>query len=81
VPAAVLTAAALRFATTGIYELTASAGWRDVAGLVGLVPCAIALYAALALALEDARGETVLPLGRRHSARGAMPEAGVREQL
>jgi uncharacterized protein len=81
VPAAVLTAAALRFATTGIYELTASAGWQDVAGVVGLVPCAIGLYAALALALEDARGDTVLPLGRRHPARGAMAEAGVREQL
>ena len=81
VPAAVLTAAALRFATTGIYELTASASWQDVAGVVGLVPCAIGLYAALALALEDARGETVLPLGRRDPARGAMPEAGVRAQL
>jgi uncharacterized protein len=81
VPAAVPTAAALRFATTGIYELTASASWQDVAGVVGLVPCAIGLYAALALALEDARGETVLPLGRRDPARGAMPEAGVRAQL
>jgi uncharacterized protein len=81
VPAAVLTSAGLRFATTGIYELTASASWQDVAGVVGLVPCAIGLYAALALALEDARGETVLPLGRRAPARGAMPEAGVREQL
>jgi uncharacterized protein len=48
---------------------------------VGLVPCAIGLYAALALALEDARGETVLPLGRRAPARGAIPEAGVRDQL
>ena len=81
VPAAVLTGAALRFATTGIYELTASASWQDVAGVVGLVPCAIGVYAALALTLEDARSETVLPLGRRTTATGAMPEAGVRDQL
>lgn len=81
VPAAVLTGAALRFATTGIYELTASASWQDVAGVVGLVPCALGLYAALALTLEDALSETVLPLGRRTPAQGPMREAGVREQL
>jgi uncharacterized protein len=77
----VLAGASLRFATTGIYELTASAGWQDVAGIVGLVPCVIGLYAALALTLEDARAETVLPLGRRAPAQGPMPEAGVRKQL
>jgi succinate-acetate transporter protein len=81
VPAAVLTAAALRFATSGIYELTASASWQDVAGIVGLAPCALGLYAALALTLEDARAETVLPLGRRTAAQGSMQEAGVRDQL
>jgi succinate-acetate transporter protein len=81
VPAAVLTGAALRFATTGVYELSASKTWEDVAGIVGLALCAIAVYAALALALEDARGKTVLPLGRRDVRRASMPEAGVREQL
>jgi uncharacterized protein len=93
VPAAVLTGAAARFATTGIYELTASGTWKDVAGIVGLVPCALGLYAALALTLEDAGGETVLPLGRRNRGRTSMEgtfgaqvagverEAGVRQQL
>jgi uncharacterized protein len=81
VPAAVMGGAALRFATTGLYELTASGTWEDVAGLVGLALCALAVYAALALALEDARGKTVLPLARRDVRRGSMSPAGVREQL
>jgi succinate-acetate transporter protein len=93
VPAAVLSSAALRFAVTGLYELTASGTWKDVAGLVGLLPCALGVYAALALTLEDARSETVLPLGRRNRGRMSMEgtfaaqvegverEAGVREQL
>jgi succinate-acetate transporter protein len=93
VPAAVLSSAALRFAVSGLYELTAGGTWKDIAGLVGLLPCAIGVYAALALALEDARGETVLPLGRRNRGRSSMQgtfasqvagverEAGVREQL
>jgi uncharacterized protein len=81
IPAAVMAGAALRFATTGLYELTASGTWEDVAGIVGLALCAIAVYAALALALEDARGKTVLPLGRRDVRRASMRPAGVREQL
>lgn len=81
IPAAVMGGAALRFATTGLYELTASRTWEDVAGIVGLALCAIAVYAALALALEDARGKTVLPLGRRDVRRASMSPAGVREQL
>jgi uncharacterized protein len=90
VPAAVLATTVARFATTGIYELTASRTWEDVAGIVGLVLCGIAVYAAAALALEDARRATVLPLGRRDSGLpGALEEqltrvegeAGVREQL
>jgi succinate-acetate transporter protein len=93
VPAAVLCGAALRFGVTGIYELTASSTWEDIAGVIGLVLCALALYAALAMALEDARRHTVLPLLRRGSGRSALDgdlgdqtvglgaEAGVREQL
>jgi succinate-acetate transporter protein len=93
VPAAVLTTTVLRFATTGLYELTASETWKDVAGVVGLALCAVAVYAALALALEDARRKTVLPVGRRNLGRTSMEgtfaaqvggverEAGVREQL
>jgi succinate-acetate transporter protein len=82
VPAAVLGTTVLRFAVTGIYQLTASGAWEDVAGIVGLVLCAVAVYAALALALEDARHRTLLPVGRRHAGHmGELREAGVREQL
>jgi len=93
VPAAVLVTTAARFATTGVYELTASGVWKDVAGVAGLLLCAIALYAAVAMALEDAQRKTILPLGRRsfgaESVGGNLDEqleriereAGVREQL
>ena len=93
VPAAVLTTTAARFAATGMYQLTASGTWEDVAGVVGLVLCALAIYAAAAMALEDARRSTVLPLGRRGVGRESMDgrfeeqhaqiehEAGIRRQL
>lgn len=93
VPAALLATTALRFATTALYELTADGTWQDLAGVVGLVLCALALYAALAMALEDVRHGTVLPLGRRGLGRSSLDadlrtqvrqvehEAGVREQL
>jgi succinate-acetate transporter protein len=93
VAAAVLACTALRFATTGLYQLTASELWRDVAGIVGLVLCALAVYAAAAMALEDGTRRTVLPLGRRGLGEASLTagfkeqvariehEAGVREQL
>ena len=93
VPAAVLSLTAIRFLATGIAELSGAGGWGDAAGVIGLALCALALYAALALALEDARHDTVLPVGRRHLGRVAIEdgfgeqierierEAGVREQL
>ena len=93
VPAAVLGTTALRFAVTGAYQLTASSAWKHAAGIVGLVLCALAVYAALAMALEDARRATLLPLGRRGLGRSSLQsglaaqiggiehEAGVREQL
>jgi succinate-acetate transporter protein len=93
VPAAVMATTALRFWTTGIYELSASPTWEHIAGIVGLILCAIALYAAVAMALEDARRATTLPLGRHGAGRAALEgtfdaqlsriehEAGVREQL
>jgi len=93
VPAAVLGTTALRFATTGLYQLTDSGTWEDVTGIVGLALCALALYAALAMALEDAHRATVLPLGRRGAGSDALDAgldaqlqhveraAGVREQL
>ena len=77
--AAVLTTTAVRFATTGIYELTAKQVWADIAGVVGLALCALALYAALAMALEDAGRLDVLPVGRPSGEPDA--EAGVRDRL
>ena len=93
VPALVLVTTALRFATTGLFQITASATWQDVAGVIGLVLCGLALYAAAAMAIEDARGHTILPLGRRGAGAASVGgpfadqlrrierEAGVREQL
>jgi uncharacterized protein len=78
VATAVLATTSLRFATTGLYQLTASDDWKAAAGAVGLVLCALALYAALAMALEDALGRTLLPLGRRAAIDG---EPGIRDQL
>jgi succinate-acetate transporter protein len=90
---AVLGTTALRFGLTGLYELTASSGWKTAAGIIGLALCALALYAALAMALEDARRATLLPLGRRGAGEASLAtgldgqlerierEAGVREQL
>jgi uncharacterized protein len=75
---AVLGTTALRFALTGVYELTAGDTWKTLAGIVGLALCVIAVYAALAMALEDAFGRTVLPIGRDGPLGG---EPGVREQL
>jgi succinate-acetate transporter protein len=85
VPALVLLTTSLRFATTGLYQLTGADAWKTTAGVIGLVLCALAVYAALALALEDARHATLLPLGRRTPLRDELPplerEAGVREEL
>jgi uncharacterized protein len=93
VPLAVLGTAGLRFALTGIHQLTANATWADVAGYAGLVLCGLGIYAALAMALEDARRKTVLPLMRVGTGREALEdgfeaqltriekEAGIRSQL
>jgi hypothetical protein len=87
------TTTSVRFAITGLYEITAASAWKDVAGTVGLVLCGLAVYAAAAMLLEDARGRTVLPLGRHGAGAAAMDEglggqlrgleheAGVRGQL
>jgi hypothetical protein len=52
----------------------------DPAGIVGLVLCALALCAAAAPAIEDARRRTVLPLGRRGGG-AASVGGGPDEQL
>jgi uncharacterized protein len=81
VATAVLGTAAVRFACTGMYELTASKTWEDIAGVVGLVLLALGLYAALAIALEESRRALVLPTGRRGAGLGVDEEPGIRPQL
>lgn len=93
VPAAVLSTTSLRFLVTGLYQWTGSPAWRSISAIVGLVLGTLALYAALAVALEDVQGRTVLPTGRRGEGETAVEgdlaaqfagvehEAGVRTQL
>jgi succinate-acetate transporter protein len=81
VATAVLGTASARFACTGLYELTASKTWEDIAGVVGLVLLAAGVYAALAIALEESRRATVLPTGRRGTGLPVHEEPGIRPQL
>ena len=92
-PAIVLLTAAARFFLTGLYQLSANPSLQYAAGVVGLVLLGVALYAALALEIEDVRRKTVLPVLRVGAGKTAVegsvedqivgvdPEAGVREQL
>ena len=90
VAAAVIGGTALRFATTGIYELSTSRTWEDIAGIVGIGLFLLAFYGGLALLLADARqGEGPLPVGRGEGGApvdsdpraGVDREAGVRPLL
>lgn len=65
VPTLVLATTALRFAATAGYQWTASSSWKGIAGAIGVVLGALAVYAALAIELEESRGRTVLPIARR----------------
>jgi uncharacterized protein len=56
VPATVLSFAALRFATSGIYHLSGAATWQRITGWVGIGLGALAVYAALAALLENVQG-------------------------
>jgi uncharacterized protein len=92
-PATVFTVEALRFLLIGIHELGGTKTWQHAGGVVGLVVVALAGYGVLAAVLEDARGATVLPLGRHGLGANALRagfeaqldgvenEAGVRNQL
>jgi len=92
-PALVLTTAAARFATSGVYQLDGSGTWKDASAVIGLALCVLAAYTALAMAWEDARRRTVLPVLRSGRGRESLDgnladqlrllerEAGVREQL
>lgn len=78
--AAVLTVGAARFVLTGLYEMVGGSGLEHAVAICGLGLAVAALYVALATLLEDARGETKLPLARRDMARQAL-DAGFEEQL
>jgi succinate-acetate transporter protein len=71
-PAAVFTMVGLRFALAGIYELGATAAWRDAAGIIGLVVVAMAGYCVLAFELEGQQRRPVLPTFRRGRGRLAL---------
>ena len=91
--AVVMMLTSLRFYLTAAYELSSAAGWKDAAGIAGLVLAAAALYAGLAFELEDSRGATLLPTLRTGAGRNALAgdladevagiehEAGVRRKL
>lgn len=72
VAAVVFLAAGVRFAVSGVYELTGAPVWQHAAGIAGLVIAGIAAYAAVALELEAAVGRAVLPVLRHHQGRRAM---------
>lgn len=79
-PAAAIALAALRFAATGVYEMSASPPWRIAAGILGCVAAAAAFYTALAAELEGVRHRPILPLGRRGRSRW-LSDGGVHRQL
>lgn len=93
IPSVVMATTAVRAAVTGVFQLTAVDTWGTAAGWIGIVLAVAAFYASLALALEDVRGRTVLPLGRRAQGEEALSgpfeaelaglhhEAGVRQQI
>lgn len=64
-----------RYALTGCYELTGTAGVQYASGWVGVPLVLIALYGAIAFLLEGTRRRPVLPLGRRKDARTALEGA------
>lgn len=93
VPALVLSTTSLRFLVTGLSQWTGSPAWKSRSAIVGLFLGALALYAAMAVTLEDVLGHTVLPTLRRNRGATAVQgslddqftgvehQAGVRTQL
>ncbi len=72
VQAAVVGATGSRFVLTAIYQLDGGAGIRTASGVAGLVVTAMAIYAAAALGLEEAKHRAVLPTGRHDEGAKAM---------
>jgi uncharacterized protein len=60
-PGAIFAAAAARFATAGVCQLSTITFWAHAAGVLGLLVTALALYATLAFELEGQRERPVLP--------------------
>jgi succinate-acetate transporter protein len=88
-------AAVVRFAIAGLYQLTGNTTLNTVGGWISIAVAVFALYGGVALLIEDVRQRTILPLGRRGEAREWLEderslanqlsrvgrEAGVRHQL
>ncbi len=79
-PALVFLAAALRFALSGIYQLSATSVWEHAAGILGLVVSGLAAYCVLAFELESQNRAPVLPTFRRGRGSAALSD-GFRAQL
>lgn len=77
---AVLSVACVRFAVTGVYELTGLSGWKTAAGWCGVALAAVAVCAALAFESEAARGRPLLPTLREDPERNPMMAAGVEQE-
>jgi uncharacterized protein len=77
---AVLVVAAPRFFLSGLAAATGNEVVTRIAGVVGYLLAAVAIYTAWALLLEDVRGHTVLPIGRSGPARDAI-EGSLAAQL
>jgi succinate-acetate transporter protein len=71
-PGLVFALSAARFVLAGVYELGASSGWQNAAGIVSLVVTGLAGYCVLAFELEGEMHRPVLPTFRRGSARAAI---------
>ena len=80
IPAVVFATVSLRFATSGVYQLSSEVIWERITGWVGIVLGALAVYTALAALLESVQGHTVVPLGRRGKGRTAV-EGGFGDQV
>ncbi|WP_418275402.1 GPR1/FUN34/YaaH family transporter [Isoptericola jiangsuensis] len=91
--AVVMVGSGVRFAVTGIAEITGSGGWETTAGILGVVLALLALYAALGFVLEEVDHPLQLPVLRRgdglkplrddmeEQVTGIARAAGVRQQL
>jgi hypothetical protein len=83
----------VRLTLTGLYEVTASTGLEQAAGIAGLVLAAACAYGIVALLSEDLPRASLLPVGRSGRAAASVSgslddqllelenEAGVRRQL